>query len=316
AYTAGVTAGEVSSNEVLGVGIDGDSGPTAWNQWLRGSSFTNITIEDCAGNTGDEKRPGWWLHDCEDVQITNLTISNRGRGPTVSGATGLTLNTCDVRINGYRAIGVQYAIYTKGTPNAYLKNVTLNGETGDGTSAGNFAMYLNHGSAGSNVEIDGLQFDNYNLLVWFGTDFTTAALYNTVKFTDVRSTAGRRYPLLIPARNASGVNYAGGDIVEIDQTPTVTGAREIITPSAANTRNAVVHLSPSDALTGWMMICPLPSTGPCTVRGSGTIEPGDLLVADSNRRAVVSASPAAYTCLGKAISRLASGTGDVEIVPA
>lgn len=309
AYARIVAASETNSGNHLGVGVDGGAAPLAIAEYGRGIQLSDVTVEDCTGYDGLAAfvSPAIYYHDWIESQLSNISLINTG---LESGSnrymSGMVISDSNGTLKGLRVEGLNYGIMTKNSfVGVKVYGYTYSATAGDGVNS-TTALYLDHGGAGD-LSIDGFTSSNSSAVIRFGSTFNATPDW-TMRIRDFAANGGRWSDLLL-AYNNTATAFAPGDVVDL-LAASPAGKRYVDTATAAGLRCASVAIGSTGDIGAntFLFVAPLPAREAMVKATTAAVAVGDHLVASATaRRAVTSASPAAFTSLGKALTDKAAG---------
>jgi len=262
---------------------------------------------------------GLYYHDTLRSVYSNVSIINQGA--VNNRLTAARWSDCSGVMTNYLVRGVSNGIKTENVQiDVLLKNYRYDPVAGSGTSNGG-AFYFNHSANSSNgITIDRLQ-SNSDFVGFMrtGSGFTGPGYESRFFIRDLENDNGQ-WSHVVMAYNATGVNFASGEVVEIDpsyagfelrvRTPVITD------PTYINRLAIVVGGAPSDTGGGWIMVAKAGDASRLTVRCSdGAVLKGDDLIYDETahaagyqRRAKSAGATTPTRKIGTALTTKASGS--------
>ena len=308
ASAAGTAAGEIAGDQ-FGVGIDGDAGPIAFDEYHRNCQWSNILIENLTNAAGT--RLAWYAHDMIGCQMTNVEVVNRGVAGQMNGIMINTNQGC--RWLNIRVTGCARGIWTLGS----LQQTIVQTYVYEGTAQGGneaIGLFLDHtGVAGADlvnrfvdVEIGGTA-----AFIWFGANFTDY----WVELKRYRGENLGFWENCIIARNNTATAFQHGEVVTLDAA-SPANLRYLINPAlGAGPRQVVVaNGSPFDVAANTFMFVAL--SGRRSIRcEAGAIVVGDLIGHSfaNVRQGGILAGPTG--ALGVALQTKAAGAGLISVGP-
>lgn len=286
AYAAAVTAGELTTGAVQGVGIDTGAAPLAIADFSHGVQFRDVIVDNCRGYTPNGYGIGkvsvaFYWHDCKQSSVSGVNINPNGTFDGNLGGFMASDSTGD--ITGLTVSGCLYGFHTQNV----LEDITVTGyrywaQEGDaaGTNTGIAYLFDNTGSSGARIAFFGAYHKpNFGGVMRFGSSFAAGGAID-LSWRDSWFNE-KRWAYVTVGYNA-GAALSTGDLVamsyassRIEVAATAGGERHVAT---------VVSGSASDYGTGYLAIAPIRPGLAQWVTVTGTVAAGDQLIASATAK--------------------------------
>lgn len=295
------------------MGFSSGNGPLTIAEFAFGTTISNITVEDCrVPNTAFWTASPYvaryhYIHDTMRINVTNLTAMNIGVTQPIAGT---VWSDCEGNAANLMVKGCSYGVWTQNVQ-VDVKFVDYRYDPLNAQANTGIALYLDHNSISSNGPI----FKNVQVSSSFAGVFRVGGSfqYDPRFLIENLETDSGKWSTVIMVENATGVNFAPRDIVELD--PTYGGlAKRVRTPVVAGTYYsrlfAMCTGAGEDFGTGFMLACELPAAFASVQADVNVVARGDRMVYVATRQAQTGAGAS----IGTAWTPKAAGAAGAVLV--
>lgn len=278
---------ELGGSSNVGLGWDGGPGPLDIAEFGFGCTISDFSITNCKAPGVHTTNPTYavYFHDHFRMQITNLTIANRGKAadPAISHyANGMDLRDCTGQITNLLISGVYDGITSR---NVYGRmkcfNVLIEAGPGVGGIA-QFAIVVGCGGGEAceptftGLDINGFSSDAFLVGFDIGISADWQLIWRDLNLDGIRAS------FVLLAKNDTGVAFTSGQIAQFDDSVSaVSGinSRRIKTPTAGARDVCVVIAEYST----YCLVAPFPQVLVSAVV-DGAVPIGGLVAATASRQ--------------------------------
>lgn len=294
---------------------------TAWSDGLvlQDCTFRNIRTDPAAAVVGG--RVLFWTiyyHDVYGIESGGHNFDNDGVSPySVSNGdddffmTGVGFQDCSGTFTAHRFKGVEYVFGINSCQGIRCQQWEVTSAPGGGGTIPVVGMWFNQGIACQPEFVDCL----FQGGIYMGPDFGATSVDWEMELKNHAFDA-QKYALCVLVQNKTGAVLNTGQIVALDPTPVVAGAREVIAAGAGDTNGLMacaMQLGFGIPINGYGFATPLRASE-AKALASGTVLMGELLEADGALALRVNNAVALNACAGRALeARSGAGSSLIRV---